>query len=94
MVTSCPGNPTVIALTKEFTTAAIDAAHAIGSSDLFFKPYDVDRVLTAMKEGALLALDSEHGNYTPGALEEYLQTYLYLKQLELNLVPFPDPREE
>ena len=46
------------------------------------------------EEIAIQVLDSEHGNYTPGALEEYLQTYLYLKQLELGLVPFPDPREE
>jgi hypothetical protein len=45
------------------------------------------------EEIAIQVLDSEHGNYLPGALEEYLQTYLYLKQLELNLIPFPDPRE-
>jgi hypothetical protein len=46
------------------------------------------------EEVAIQVLDSERGNHTPGALEEYLMTYLYLKQLELNLVPFPDPREE
>ena len=46
------------------------------------------------EEIAIEVLDSEHGNYTPGALEEYLQTYLYLKQLELGLIAFPDPREE
>ena len=45
------------------------------------------------EEIAIQVLDSEHGNYTPGALEEYLKTYLYLKQLELGLIPFPDPRE-
>lgn len=45
------------------------------------------------EEIAIEVLDSEHGNYTPGALEEYLKTYLYLKQLELRLIPFPDPRE-
>jgi len=46
------------------------------------------------EEVAIQVLDSEHGDYTPGALEEYLNTYLYLKQLELDLIPFPDPREE
>ena len=46
------------------------------------------------EEIAIEVLDSEHGNYTPGVLEEYLQTYLYLKQLELGLIAFPDPREE
>ena len=37
------------------------------------------------EEVAIQVLDSEHGNYTPGALEEYLNTYLYLKRLELGL---------
>ena len=46
------------------------------------------------EEIAIEVLDSESGNYTPGALQEYLETYLYLKQLELGLIPFPDPREE
>ena len=46
------------------------------------------------EEIAIQVLDSEFSNYTPGALEEYLQTYLYLKQLELGLIPFPDPREQ
>jgi hypothetical protein len=46
------------------------------------------------EEIAIQVLDSEFNNYTPGALQEYLETYLYLKQLELGLIPFPDPREE
>ena len=46
------------------------------------------------EEIAIQVLDSEFSNYTPGALEEYLQTLLYLKRLELGLIPFPDPREE
>jgi hypothetical protein len=46
------------------------------------------------EEIAIQVLDSEFSNYTPGTLEEYLETYLYLKQLELDLIPFPDPREE
>jgi hypothetical protein len=46
------------------------------------------------EEIAIQVLDSEFSNYKPGALEEYLETYLYLKQLELGLIQFPDPREE
>jgi hypothetical protein len=46
------------------------------------------------EEVAIQILDSEFTEFTPGALQEYLQTLLYLKQLELNLIPFPDPREE
>ena len=45
------------------------------------------------EEVAIQVLDSEFSNYTPGALEEYLQTYLYLKRLELDLVTFPHPTE-
>ena len=37
------------------------------------------------EEIAIEVLDSEFGNYTPGTLEEYLETYLYLKQLEERL---------
>jgi hypothetical protein len=39
-------------------------------------------------------LDSQFDDFTPGALEEYLLTWLYLRQLELDLIPFPNPREE
>lgn len=46
------------------------------------------------EEVAIQVLDSEHTNYIPGALEEYLSTYLYLKQLELGLISFPDKQEE
>jgi hypothetical protein len=34
---------------------------------------------------AIQILDSEHTEFTPGILEEYLMTYLYLCQLELGL---------
>ena len=43
---------------------------------------------------AIAILDSEHSDFLPGQLCEYLQTLMYKRQLELNLVPFPDPREE
>ena len=47
----------------------------------------------AIESTAIAILDSEHDQYIRGALEEYLQTYLYLKRLELGLIPFPDPLE-
>ena len=43
---------------------------------------------------AIAILDSEHTDFIPGLLEEYLQTLMYKRQLELNLVPFPDPEHE
>ena len=46
------------------------------------------------EEIAIQVLESEFNNYTAGTLQEYLETYLYLKRLELGLIPFPDPLEE
>ncbi len=46
-----------------------------------------------LEEVSIQVLDSEFTDFTPGVLEEYLQTYLYLRQLELGLIKFPDPRE-
>jgi hypothetical protein len=43
---------------------------------------------------AIAILDSEHTDFTPGLLEEYLQTLMYKRQLELDLIPFPDPLEQ
>jgi hypothetical protein len=43
---------------------------------------------------AIAILDSEHMDFIPGQLEEYLQTLMYKRQLELDLIPFPDPKEE
>jgi hypothetical protein len=43
---------------------------------------------------AIAILDSEHTDFIPGQLEEYLQTLMYKRQLELDLIPFPDPGEE
>ncbi|MEP1472166.1 MAG: hypothetical protein ABJK25_14435 [Halieaceae bacterium] len=39
----------------------------------------------AIESVAIAILDSEHDLHIPGALEQYLQTYLYLKQMELGL---------
>jgi hypothetical protein len=43
---------------------------------------------------AIAILDSEHTDFVPGQLEEYLQTLMYKRQLELDLIPFPDPQEQ
>ena len=40
---------------------------------------------------AIAMLDSEHEDFTPGLLEEYLETLLYERRLVLGLVPLPDP---
>ena len=45
------------------------------------------------EEVAIAILDSEHGDFIPGELQEYLETLLYAKRLELGQVPFPDPAE-
>ena len=42
---------------------------------------------------AVQILDSEFEDYTPGALQELLMSYLYIRQIELALLPFPDPNE-
>jgi hypothetical protein len=44
------------------------------------------------EEVAIQVLDSEFSNYVPGALEDYLQRYLYLKRLELDLIQGPYPQ--
>lgn len=36
---------------------------------------------------AIAILDSEYKDFAPGILEEYLMTLLYVKQLELGLLP-------
>ena len=43
---------------------------------------------------AIAILDSEHTDFIPGQLEEYLQTLMYKRQLELDLILFPDSKEE
>lgn len=48
----------------------------------------------AIESVAIAILDSEFDQYIPGALQEYLMAYLYLKQMELGLLPFPDPQEQ
>ncbi len=58
------------------------------------EPADPAETFDRYESVAIAILDSEHTDFTPGLLEEYLQTLLYKRQLELDLVPFPDPREQ
>ena len=47
-----------------------------------------------LEEVAIQILDSEAYDYEPeGALQELLMSYLYIRQIELGLLPFPDPNE-
>lgn len=44
-------------------------------------------------EVATATLDADFDQYQPLVLQRYLEAYLYLKQLELELIAPPDPRE-
>ena len=57
------------------------------------KPADNAEEFERYEYVAIAILDSEHGDFPAGALQEYLQTLMYKRQLELNLIPFPDPQE-
>lgn len=63
-------------------------------SGLPVRATDPADLIDQFEEVAIQILDSEHEAFIPGELHEYLETYLYLKRLELGLVPFPDPLEE
>jgi hypothetical protein len=66
-------------LEKTVTTLPVQATNAAELFDLY-------------EEVAIEVLDSEFGNYPVGALEDYLQRYLYLKRLELDLIQGPFPQ--
>ena len=57
-------------------------------------PADSEDLADRYEQVAIAILDSEHADFIPGELQEYLETVLYIKRLELGLIPFPDPREE
>ena len=57
-------------------------------------PADSEELADRYEQVAIAILDSEHADFIPGELQEYLETVLYIKRLELGLIPFPDPREE
>ena len=57
-------------------------------------PADSEELADRYEQVAIAILDSEHTDFIPGELQEYLESVLYTKRLELGLIPFPDPREE
>ena len=63
-------------------------------SGLPVEPASPAELFDRLEEVSIQVLDSEFADFTPGVLEEYLATYLYLRQLELGLLPFPDLGEE
>jgi hypothetical protein len=59
------------------------------------EPADSAELYDRLEMVATQILDSEHTDYEPpGALQELLMSYLYVRQIELGLLPFPDPREQ
>jgi hypothetical protein len=58
------------------------------------EPADNAETFERYESMAIAILDSEHTDFIPGQLQEYLQTCLYKRRLELGLIPFPDPREQ
>ena len=49
---------------------------------------------TRLESVCIAVLDSEHTDFIPGELQEYLETILYARRLELGLVEFPEPQEQ
>ena len=57
------------------------------------EPADPQETFDRYESVAIAILDSEHTDFTPGQLEDYLKTLLHKRQLELNLTAFLNPRE-
>ena len=57
------------------------------------EPADPAESFERTEQVAIQILDSEFEDYPPGALQELLMSYLYIRQIELGLLPFPDPNE-
>jgi len=57
------------------------------------EPADNAEAFDRYESVAIAILDSEHTDFPPAVLQEYLQTLMYKRQLELGLIHFPDPQE-
>ncbi len=57
-------------------------------------PADAADLFDRTEQVAIQMLDSEHDGYPDGQLSELLMSYLYIRQIELGLLSFPDPGEE
>ena len=73
--------------------AAVRARLVSAVAGLPGEPADAADTFDRYEQVAIQILDSEFGDYPPGLLQEYLMTLLYLHQLELDLITFPDPLE-
>jgi hypothetical protein len=58
------------------------------------EPDDPEEAFLRFESICIAVLDSEHEDYIPGELHEYLEAKIYEFRLVHHLVPFPDPREE
>ena len=47
-----------------------------------------------VEERAISILDSRYMDFESGVLQEFMMSYLYVRQIEYNLIPFPDPEEQ
>ena len=57
------------------------------------EPADSAEIFQRTEQVSIQILDSEFEDYPPGMLQELLMSYLYIRQIELGLLPFPDPNE-
>ena len=63
-------------------------------ADLPGEPIDTADLFDRTEQVAIQMLDSEDDWYRDGQLQELLMSYLYIRQIELGLLPFPAPEEE
>ena len=57
------------------------------------EPANAAELFERTEQIAIQILDSEFEDYPSGTLQELLMSYLYIRQIELGLLPFPDPNE-
>ena len=57
------------------------------------EPADAAELFGRTEQLAAQILANEVEDYTSGSLQELLMSYLYIRQIELGLLPFPDPNE-
>ena len=57
------------------------------------EPADAAELFGRTERLAAQILSNEFEDYTSGSLQELLMSYLYIRQIELGLLPFPDPKE-
>jgi hypothetical protein len=63
-------------------------------ASLLGEPANAAELFERTEELAIQILDSEHDWYPPGQLQELLMSYLYIRQIELQLLPGIDPQEQ